>query len=255
MRTPSLSTAILSSLVLGLLLGTGLNIVNPGLADAISVWIKPIGSLWINSIRMTVIPLLMSLLLTAISSNGGGSSTAKLGLKTLGLFILFIAASSFYTFAFAPPLIGLLNIDPQASAALLATTSAATVSPDSLPPFSDWLIGLIPPNPIAAASNGDILPLLIFTALLASALLQTEASQRNSLTSFFAGIREAMLVLIGWIMKLAPIGIFSIVYPLAATLGLDAITALGSFILMASGLISATIIALIALVTALPQYP
>jgi Na+/H+-dicarboxylate symporter len=60
-----------------------------------------------------------------------------------------------------------------------------------------------------------------------------------------------MLVLIGWIMKLAPIGIFSIVYPLAATLGLDAITALGSFILMASGLISATIIALIALVTAL----
>ena len=251
MRTPSLSTAILSSLVLGLLLGTGLNIVNPGLADAISVWIKPIGSLWINSIRMTVIPLLMSLLLTAISSNGGGSSTAKLGLKTLGLFIVFVAASSLYTFVFAPPLIGLLNIDPQASAALLATTSAATVSPDSLPPFNDWLIGLIPPNPIAAASNGDILPLLIFTALLASALLQTEASQRNSVTSFFAGIREAMLVLIGWIMKLAPIGIFSIVYPLAATLGLDAITALGSFILMASGLISATIIALIALVTAL----
>ncbi|HAG73078.1 MAG TPA: hypothetical protein DCL66_12825, partial [Gammaproteobacteria bacterium] len=137
MRTPSLSTAILSSLVLGLLLGTGLNIINPGLADLISVWIKPVGSLWINSIRMTVIPLLMSLLLTAIASNGGGSSTAKLGLKTLGLFVLFVAASSLYTFVFAPPLIALLNIDPQASAALLATTSAATVSPDSLPPFSD----------------------------------------------------------------------------------------------------------------------
>ena len=93
MRTLSLSTAILSSLVLGLLLGTGLNIINPGLADLISVWIKPVGSLWINSIRMTVIPLLMSLLLTAIASNGGGSSTAKLGLKTLGLFVLFVAAS------------------------------------------------------------------------------------------------------------------------------------------------------------------
>lgn len=251
MRLPSLPTAILVSLVLGLLLGTGLNVINPGLADALSLWIKPIGSLWINSIRMTVIPLLMALLLTAIASHGGGSAMAKLGLKTLALFVLFIAASSFYTFLFAPPLIALLDIDPQASATLLATTNATAISPDSLPPFSDWLISLIPANPIAAASNGDILPLLIFTALFASALLQTKAAQRESVTGFFSGIREAMLILIGWIMKLAPLGIFGIVFPLAAALGLDAITALGSFILIASSLISVTIIALIVLVAAL----
>lgn len=251
MRLPSLPTAILASLVLGLLLGTGLKLTNPGLADGLSLWIKPIGSMWINSIRMTVIPLLMALLLTAIASHGGGSAMAKLGIKTFALFVLFIAASSLYTFLFAPPLIALLDIDPQASATLLATTNAASVSPDSLPPFSDWLVSLIPANPIAAASNGDILPLLIFTALFASALLKTQPAQRKSVTEFFAGIREAMLVLIGWIMRLAPIGIFGIVFPLAAALGLDAITALASFILIASGLISVTIIALVILVATL----
>jgi proton glutamate symport protein len=255
MRFPSLPTTILASLALGLLLGAGLNLLNPSMADALSLWIKPIGMLWINSIRMTVIPLLMALLLTAIASHGGGSAMAKLGLKTFALFVLFIAASSFYTFLFAPPLIALLDINPQASATLLATTNASAFSADALPPFSDWLTSLIPANPIAAASNGDILPLLIFTALFASALLHIRAEQRESVVGFFSGVREAMLILIGWIMKLAPLGIFGIVYPLAATLGLDAITSLSSFILIASGLISVSIIALIALVAVLTSVP
>lgn len=248
MKLPSLSTAILASLMLGLILGTGLNVANPELADALAKWIKPLGSLWINAIRMTVIPLLMALLLTAIANHGGGSAMAKLGLKTIALFTGLITASSLYTFLFAPPLIARLNINPEASATLLATATIK-ISPDSLPPFSDWLVGLIPANPIAAASNGDILPLLIFTALFAAALLRTQTAPRELVTGFFEGVREAMLILIGWIMRLAPIGIFGIVFPLAAVLGLDAISALGSFILIACGLISLTIVMLVVGVT------
>lgn len=240
MKAPSLSFTILFSLVLGLVLGAGLNTVDPSFAQLLSAWIDPIGALWINAIRMTVIPLLMALLLTAIADQGDGNMAA-LGLKTLGLFGVLISASSLYTFLFAPPLIALLNIDPQASAALLAKTSAADSATSVLPPFSDWLVSLVPANPVAAAANGDILPLLVFTALLASALLHIETAFKNSISDFFAGLREAMLVLIGWIMQLAPIGIFGIVFPLAATLGMDAITALGTFILIASGLISLSI--------------
>ncbi|MFK7864984.1 MAG: dicarboxylate/amino acid:cation symporter [Pseudohongiellaceae bacterium] len=244
MKTPSLSSIILASLVLGLVLGAGLNATNPAFALSLSTWIEPLGALWINAVRMTVIPLLMALLLTAIA-NQGNRKMAALGLRTLGLFTALIGASSLYTFLAAPPLIASLTIDPQASAALLAKTSVANTATSSLPPFSDWLVSLVPSNPVSAAANGDILPLLIFTALFASALLHIDTSYRESVGSFFAGIRDAMLVLIGWIMKLAPVGIFGIVFPLAATLGLDAITALGTFILIACSLISLSIIFLV----------
>lgn len=237
MKTLSLSSIILFSLAAGLTLGAGLNLINPELATSLSGWVEPIGVLWINAIRMTVIPLLMALLLTAIADQNS-DGMANLGIKTLGLFAVLICASSLYTFIFAPPLIAMLNIDPQASAALLAKTSAADAKASLLPPFSDWLVNLVPANPVAAAANGDILSLLVFTALFACALRAIETRYRVATIDFFMGLKEAMLVLIGWIMRLAPLGIFAIVFSLAATLGIDAITALGAFILIASALIS-----------------
>lgn len=248
MKELSLSSTILMSLLAGLLLGAGLNLIEPKFALILAEWVEPIGALWINAIRMTVIPLLMALLLTAIADQNS-DGMANLGFKTIGLFALLICASSLYTFIFAPPLIAMLNIDPQASAALLAKTSAADASNSPLPPFSDWLESLIPANPVAAAANGDILPLLIFTALFACALRPIEVRYRVTVVDFFMGLKEAMLVLIGWIMRLAPLGIFGIVFPLTAALGIDAITALGAFILIASALISLSIGFLILWVT------
>lgn len=248
MKTLSLSSWILLSLVVGLFFGTMLSINSPAAAQTLSTWINPIGSIWINAIRMSVIPLLVALLITAIASQEGKQSTAALGLKTIGLFSAFITGSSLYTFLFAPPLINLLRVAPEASKTLLANTSTSGSTTGSLPPFSDWLIGLVPANPIAAASNGELLPLLVFVGLFATALTKISDPSRDSVVTFFAGIRDAMLVLIAWVMKLAPFGIFGIVFPLAATLGVDAITALGSFILIASGLITVAIVLLVFLV-------
>lgn len=251
----SLSTRILIGLVLGLIAGILQSLTEISLFDALPAIIEPIGSLWINAIRMTVIPLLMALLITAIAGHQTTALVAKLGGKTVALFAMMIAASCLYTLMFAPPLLSLMNIDPAASQALLQGTEMSTVTGSELPPFRDWLVNLVPANPIRAAVDDAILPLMIFTALFAMALLQIDETQRNPIVKFFAGIKEAMFVLISWIMMLAPIGIFALVFPLAATLGLSAITVLASFIVIACGLIVVMMLLLYPLATVVGRVP
>ncbi|MCH8173790.1 MAG: dicarboxylate/amino acid:cation symporter [Proteobacteria bacterium] len=251
----NLSTRILISLGLGLAAGVGFSLVQDPFFPSLPTWIEPIGTLWVNAIRMTVIPLLMGLLVTAIAGQDSADIAASLGGKTLTLFVLMIIATSSYTLIFAPPLIALLNIDADASRALLASTDVAVATATDLPPFRDWLVNLIPANPFRAAADGSILPLMIFTALFATALLYISESHRTLIVKFFAAIKDAMFVLIGWIMALAPIGIFALVFPLAATLGVAAITALGSFIVIACGLIVGMTLLLYPLATVVGRLP
>ena len=240
----SSSARILLGLALGLIGGIGFSLLDASSASKLPSMVEPIGALWVNAIRMTVIPLLMALMITAIAGQENTGLVAQLGGKTMALFISMIVASSFFSFLVAPPLIAMLNIDPEASRRLLESTAIENVGSNELPPFRDWLIALIPINPIRAAADNAVLPLMIFTGLFSMALLQIGNEQREHVVAFFSAIKETMFVLIAWIMTLAPIGIFALVFPLAATLGVSAINVLGSFIVIVCALITAFTLAL-----------
>jgi len=256
MKLPS---KILIGLVLGLICGVLASGNYFSIAPIISTlpeYIEPIGKLWVNAIRMVVIPLLVSLLITSIAGhNNNANNVAKLSGKTIGLFVIMILISSLYTFLFAPTLLSFLSIDPLASQELLASTGAASVKIAELPPFKDWLVNLIPSNPIRAAADGATLPLMIFIALLAMALLKIDTDKRTNFINFFEALKQALFVLIEWIMAVAPIGIFALVFPLAAKLGLSAITLLGSFILIASSLIVVMTLLLYPIATIIGKIP
>lgn len=251
----NLSIRILIGLGIGLLMGVFASVYESKVLIALSVWSEPVGKLWVNSIRMTVIPLLMSLLITSIAGQKNTNTAAKLGAKSLGFFVVTISIASVIVFVLAPPLLSIFSIDPQASKQLLAGTQATVVKASELPPFRDWLIGLIPTNPIKAAADNAILPLLVFTGLFAATLLRIKDSQCDIIVGFFDAVKEAMFVLISWIMNLAPYGVFALVFPLSATLGLSAITALGSFILIACGLIVLVTLLLYPLATIVGRLP
>ena len=240
----SSSARILLGLALGLIGGIGFSLLDASSASKLPSMVEPIGALWVNAIRMTVIPLLMALMITAIAGQENTGLVAQLGGKTMALFISMIVASSLFSFLVAPPLIAMLSIDPEASRRLLESTAIANVGSNELPPFRDWLIALIPINPIRAAADNAVLPLMIFTGLFSMALLQIGNEQREHVVTFFSAIKETMFVLIAWIMTLAPIGIFALVFPLAATLGVSAINVLGSFIVIVCALITAFTLAL-----------
>ncbi|MFK8013197.1 MAG: dicarboxylate/amino acid:cation symporter [Marinicellaceae bacterium] len=230
----TLPIRILIGLMLGLICGvlaSGHYFHVTALISSLPNIIEPIGKLWVNAIRMVVIPLLVSLLITSIAGhNNKTNQVAKLSGKTIGLFVFMIVISSFYTFLLAPSFLSFLSLDPQASQGLLASSATASVASTELPAFSSWFINLIPSNPIRAAADSATLPLMIFTALLSMALLKIESEKRLQFVGFFEALKQALFVLINWIMLVAPIGIFALVFPLAATLGVSAITLLGSFI-------------------------
>ena len=240
----SSSARILLGLALGLLGGIGFSLLDASSASKLPSMIEPIGTLWVNAIRMTVIPLLMALMITAIAGQGNTGIVAQLGGKAMAWFISMIVASSLFCFLVAPPLIAMLSIDPEASRTLLESTATENIGSSDLPPFRDWLVALIPINPVRAAADNAVLPLIVFTGLFSMALLTIKTEQRTHLVGFFSAIKETMFVLIAWIMRLAPIGIFALVFPLAATLGVSAISVLGSFIVIVCALITAFTLAL-----------
>jgi len=251
----SASTRILIGLGMGLIGGISFSLLDISADSLLPSIIEPIGTLWVNGIRMTVVPLLMALMITAIAGQETTGTVAQLGGKTMALFVTMIVASSLFTFLVAPPLIAMLNIDPEASRSLLERTTTATVSSSELPPFRDWLVALVPINPIRAAVNNAILPLMIFTGLFSMALLKIGAKERAAIVSFFTAIKDTMFVLIAWIMLLAPVGIFALVFPLAATLGVSAISVLGSFIVIVSLLIVVFTLALYPLAVYVGRIP
>lgn len=213
--------------------------------------VEPIGTLWVNGIRMTVIPLVVSLLISGIAS-GTPSHAGKVGGRALAWFIILVAAGAVFTAIAAPPLLSLAPLDPEAFESLRESAPASEVE---LPPFRDWIVGLIPSNPIQAAANGEMLPLIIFSAIFALALTRLEEPQRKTLVGFFEAISRAMLVIVEWLLLVAPIGVLFLVLPLAARTGIDLVGAMGYFVLVASGLITVTLIALYPVATSFGRVP
>ncbi|MBL6747191.1 MAG: cation:dicarboxylase symporter family transporter [Pseudomonadales bacterium] len=232
----NLSFRILTGLLLGSIAGLMISRSNAALFVNLPGLLAPLGSLWVNAIRMTIMPLLMALVVVAIAGQGRSGRVLAIGGKTLSLLVGLILLSSLFALLFAAPLIGLLEISSENSNVVLAS-SQVTAERAPLPPFKDWLIGLIPANPFAAAANGDILPLMIFTVVFSLALIQIDERLAKNVVTFFEATKQALLVVIAWIMELAPYGIFALVLPITANLGTESVRLLGTFILMVCGLI------------------
>ncbi|HSY48894.1 MAG TPA: cation:dicarboxylase symporter family transporter [Thermoanaerobaculia bacterium] len=195
-------------------------------------FVAPIGALWVNAIRMTVIPLVVSLLITAVASASDLRAIGRLGGRTLLVFVLLLAGTAIVVMPFGPALFRLL---PPRTGALQLPPGAAEAAGQiaaggQAQTFSKWLPSLLPPNPIAAAASGDMMPLILFTLLFALAIALSAAPARATLTQFFQALGDAMLTLVRWVVMLAPVGVFALVLPLAARAGAALAGAIGFYI-------------------------
>lgn len=225
----NLSLQILLSLAFALIIGVVINSTESVHLNTVISFIEPIGTLWVNAIRMIVLPLLISLLITAVAGQSTQNNVAKVGGHSGLIIIVLIAMSSLLTFLVAPLLLNFITIDPQTSHKLLSDTDVS-VTNTVLPAFSEWFTALIPINPFRSAVDSAMLPLMVFIALFSLSLRSIDEIHRKSVTLFFEGIKQSMFVLIGWIMKVAPYGIFALVLTLTSKMGLSTVTVLATFI-------------------------
>jgi Na+/H+-dicarboxylate symporter len=193
-------------------------------------FIVPIGILWVNSIRMTVIPLVVSLIITGIAGATDLSAIGKLGGRTLVVFFLLLAGCAAVAVPFAPLVFALLPDGARPPLPPGATEAAGALARDAPQTFASWLTSLLPPNPIAAAANSAMVPLILFALLFALAVTRVPASSRGTLVDFFRATGDAMLVLVRWVVAAAPLGIFALILPLAAQQGASLIGAIGFYI-------------------------
>jgi proton glutamate symport protein len=224
-------TRILAALVLGLILG---------LASAKFAWsgaavgvAEPIGGLWLNGLQMTIVPLVVSLLITGIAATAEAARASRLAARALILMIGLLWISSILAAVVTPLLLDLWPL-PAASAAALKSALATTPPVGAVPGFGDFIRSIVPSNPIAAAASDAFLPLILFTTIFAFAVTRLPAEPRELLTRFFKAVADAMLVIIGWLLRLAPLGVLALAYVVGARAGTAAFGALLHYVLILS---------------------
>jgi len=195
--------------------------------------LAPIGALWVNAIRMTVIPLVVSLIILGVASASDVKAIGRLGGRTLFVFISLLIGMAIVIMPLARLAFTLLPLQVGGRPTLPAgaAEAAQAVAGDQKQTFATWLLSLIPSNPIAAAANGAMVPLILFTLLLALAIVRSPEASRATLVGFFRALGDAMLTLVRWVVALAPLGIFTLVLPLSAHAGASFAGAIGFYIL------------------------
>jgi Na+/H+-dicarboxylate symporter len=231
----SLTVRVLLGLVLGLLAGFGVGASGNAFLHDLTGWIEPLGRMWVNAIRMTVIPLVGSLLVVGVVGTDV-RAVGRIGGRAIGLFLALIAFAAVLTALVTPPLVGRLPVDAEAAESLRANLAGAGQAESQVQSIGEWLVSLIPTNPMAAMADGAMLPFIIFTLLFSLAAARIAKDHRDAITGLFKAISEAMLVLIGWILDLAPIGVFALALSLGANMGLNAAGAILTYIIIHSGL-------------------
>ncbi len=225
---------VLVALIAGLALGVGASVSDLGALTTLVHWIEPLGTLFINAIRMTIIPLVVSSLIVGVTSAPDTRTIGRLGGRAL-LFMLvsLVIACSLGVLA-AGPAFSMLSIDPAASTALRASASVGAKASGTMPSFAQWVVDLVPANPIKAAADGAMLQLIMFAITFGIALSHIEVSRRAAVVRLCEGILDASITLVHWVLKLAPIGVFALAVPLAARMGLSVAGALATYIAVVS---------------------
>ena len=234
------TTRVLIALVAGLALGLLVSTSGNDTLIASARWIEPIGTLFINAIRMTVIPLVVGSLVAGIAAAPNPAALGKIGARAFVFFLITLFAGAIFAAIVAPPLLGNLNIDPAAQAALQASASeSASTTAESvrqIPGFASWLINLVPNNPVRAAADGAMLPLIVFTLAFGLAVAELKGEARTTVVGVFEAIRDAAMTLVTWILATAPIGVFALAFSLIVRLGISAIGALAGYIALAAAM-------------------
>jgi Na+/H+-dicarboxylate symporter len=234
----SLTTKVLIALVVGMAAGIAVSTSDVAWLRASVRAIEPLGTVFINAIRMTVIPLVVGSLVAGVASTRDLTSIGRIGRRALTFYIVTLFMAAGFAALVGPLAFSGITIDPAAVAALRASTAEAaaraTETARTVPTFAEWLVNLVPPNPIKSAADGAMLPLIVFTLAFAIALSRIEDARRDVVVRFFQGIAETALVLVQWVLKFAPVGVFALALALAVRLGASAAGAVASYMIIVS---------------------
>src|SRR5574341_779436 len=218
------------AIALGLLAGLGLGLVAavtgaPALLT-LAAAIEPVGAAFVNLLRMVVVPLVATTLFVGVAGLGDLKRLGRVG----ALALAFFAATTLIGVLLGMGVMRLL-LPFADQAAALSVSGAASAPAAELPGVVDFLVSLIPANPIRAAADGALLPLIVFVVLFAAAVGTLPESRRRPLLGLAEALTSALIHLVHWVLWAAPVGVFALAAPVFARSGWAMLQSLLVFIL------------------------
>lgn len=216
---------ILIALAAGLLSGALLS--GSPRAPMLLMFTAPVGRLWLDALTMTVVPLVFSLLVTGLINACDSGRESNIAGRAFGWFALLLVGACLVSAAGTTMLLGLWPV-PEAAQMLRAPAGAAPAAA----PAGEWLTGIIPPNPLKAAADTAMVPLVVFALLFGFAASHIAADLRDALQLFFRATVETMLVIVRWVLLAAPLGVFALAFGVGARAAGGAAATLAQYIVI-----------------------
>jgi proton glutamate symport protein len=227
------TTRILIALVSGIVLGIIGSATAPATASILADIADPVGALWLNGLKMTIVPLVVALLITGIAQTAEAARSGPMAARTLGWIVGLMSLSAILGAILTPAFLAMFPI-PGDAASSLRDALGVKEAAGPVPSFAEIVTKIVPANPIAAAATTDILPLMVFALALAFAITKLDPGPRQSLTDVFAALADALVIVIGWVLRLAPIGVFALAFVVSARSGTAALQGLLHYIVIVS---------------------
>ena len=231
----SQATRILLALVGGIVIGIVAVALNRDLALAATGFTQPIGSAWLHALQMVIVPLIVGLLVTGVAATAEAARAGRIATRAVLMFVAILWATTLMAAVLMPLLLDLWPL-PAAWGASLRAALTGVEPMGAAPSLGDFFDTIVPTNIVAAAAGDAFLPLTVFTLAFAFAITRLPPEPRTLLVDLFQAITQAMLVIIGWVLKLAPIGIFALAYGVGARTGAAAFGALAHYIILVSSI-------------------
>jgi len=201
-----LSYKILIGMVLGVVAGLA---AGPTSAPFLKIWVAPLGTLFINLIKMIIVPVVLASLIVGAAALGDIKKLGRVGAKIMSFYLL--------TTAFAVSFGLLLGVIMQPGKGLVVP-AGTKVAAKVAPAISDVLVNIVPTNVFSAMANADMLQVIVFAIFIGIGITLV-GEKAKPVEAFFDGMAEVTYKIIDVIMSLAPIGVFALIMPVVAVNG------------------------------------
>lgn len=196
-----------------------------------------LGTLFMNALKMLIVPLIMSSIITGISGIGRSGALGRLGGKTL----LYYATTSLLAILIGLTMVNMIQpgiVDGEPAREIVGfhedtDAVAEKVSDKGIGDVVEVFVRMVPSNIVMAAANGQMLGLIFFSILFGYFITRIPDQQGNALQNFWEAVFSVMMLITEWVMKFAPLGVFALVAKVVASTGLAAFEPLAVFFITA----------------------
>ena len=224
--------ALVLGVLAGILLGPDLGLVSAAAVKTITSWLALPGQIFLAAIQMIVVPLVVASIVLGLAANNNPAAMKKNGLIAITFILLSTAIAAAIGIFLA------LNIQPghfvDASSLIESgVAEGANIVAKGFPAASELpskVSGLIPKNPLASMATGEMLQVILFSAVLGAALISIPAQQSKPLFDLFSALQEVSLRIVSWAMLLAPLAVFGLIAQLVANLGIEVLAGIAIYV-------------------------